>query len=101
MMRFWRLRAWQAALMLGYLLFYVVHLAECAYSLPRGLNPDCVGMVGRLVEQSLRFASIRWFVLGVCQRYPSLNLLLFGPAVALLCLGYLGALRAVQREPEA
>jgi hypothetical protein len=97
----WKSRSWLAALILGYLLFYGVHLAECAYSVPRQLNDDCLGMIVALVARGLTFAPVRWFVESPCQRFPHLNLAFLVPAVLLLAMGYLGALRAVHCRPEA
>jgi hypothetical protein len=98
-MKSWRSRGWLAALVLGYALLYIVHYAETAYSLPRSLNPDALGMVRELFLKSLAFAPLAWFAEGPCQRLPHLNVAVLMVAATLLVSGYLGALRSVARGP--
>lgn len=88
------------ALGLGYLLFLAVFLAEAAYTLPRKLNPDCLGMAGHWFAASLALSPLRSFAEGPCQRFPQLGAGTLVAAVVLLGLGYLAVLRAVQRHPE-
>jgi hypothetical protein len=96
-----RVLAGLAALWLGYLLFYAVFFAEMAYSIPRRLNHDCLGMHRRWYLASLGFTPFRSFALGPCQRFPHLGLALVVAAALLLGLGYLRALRTIARQPEA
>jgi hypothetical protein len=91
---------WPVTLALGYVLFHALFLAEMACSLPRGQNPDCLGQHAVWFVRSLALAPIRAFCAGPCQRFPQLGTWLLACTSLLLGIGYLGALRAVQRQPE-
>jgi hypothetical protein len=102
----WRGRNWLLALMSGYLLFYAILFAETAYILPRLYAHGYADFPAERfraewLRVALQLRPLHWFACGPCQRCRHLGLTLLPAAVLLLALGYLGALRAVQRQPEA
>jgi hypothetical protein len=100
-----RFRGWLAALMGGYLLFYAILFAETSYILPRLYARGYADLPAERfraewLRVALQIAPLRWLACESCQRYGRLGLTILPAAVLLLALGYLGALRAVQRRPE-
>ena len=100
----WRSRSWLPALLAGYLLFYGILYVETAYPAPSYTSHTASYSAelfrAQWFKPSFALAPLRWLAWGPSQSclHPSIALLL--AAVGLLSFGYLGALRAVQRQPE-
>src|SRR5437870_4066160 len=99
-------RWWVVGLALGYLFFIPLLIAEKIFNIATLNSVKSSELSVELfrdgwLEWYRALAPARWFMDGPCQRLPMLTVMIFLPAACLLIASYVGALRAIYREPGA